>query len=646
MPGMNKARAASLLAVVAFLLALLVSPAAAQASGTLDSSFGAGGKVVTPIGGSVDEGTAVALQDDGRIVVAGYSESGTGRRFAVGRYNSDGSLDPGFDGDGKVTTAIGPGSRDEAYDVALQPDGKIVVAGDSYDAAGKSHFAIVRYNPDGSLDTSFDGDGKVTTTIAGDRAFARAVAVQGDGRIVVAGNSSFSTGGGGFVALARYHPDGSLDASFNDDETSCNSCSANTPSGTVVTTVGSNSAADAVAIQGDGRIVVTGRTLGFNTDIVVLRYTPDGGLDGSFGPVGTTRPGTVITDIGLQTGGPASHDIATSLDLANGRIVVAGFTQSSSGTQIAVTRYLGDGALDSTFNGDGIVTTAVGSLSQGFGVKLDPEGRTVVAGEGTASSSRDFAVVRYGTDGALDSTFGTGGVTTTPFGTGIDGGRGLVLQPDGGIVVAGVTDSGVGASQDFALARYHGDPPPPPPTHTLTVATEGTGAGAITSTPAGIDCGTDCTETYPAETVVELTATAAQGSAFAGWSGACNGTGACIVDLSADRDVTATFDLIPAPTVLSTMPADGALDVPPESIVSATFDMPLDTFTLTLTSSKGRDVSGTTTCDSPCTTVTFTPTRALAGRTTYTASVTGTAESGTTSLTWSFTTGRKGGKPG
>jgi uncharacterized delta-60 repeat protein len=493
----SKVGAAALVGALALIGQPSLAPAAAEsattatAAGSLDLSFDGDGKAITQIGSSTDQGNAVARQPDGRIVVAGFSESGTGLRFAVVRYNPDGSLDPSFDGDGKITTAIGTGHRDEAYDVALQPDGKIVVAGDSYDPSGKPHFAVVRYNADGSLDPSFDGDGMVTTTIIGGRDLARAVAVQGDGRIVVAGNSALSTGGGGFVALARYNPDGSLDTSFNDDEVSCASCSADTPSGTVVTTVGFGGSLDAVAIQADGRIVVAGRTSGFNTDIVVLRYTPDGGLDGSFGPVGTTRPGTVITDIGLQTGGAASHDIATSLDLAGGRIVVAGFTQSSSGTRIAVTRYLGGGALDSTFGGDGIVTTAAGPLSQGFGVGVDDAGRTVVAGVGS-STTRDLALVRYGTDGSLDPTFGSGGIVLTPVGAAGDEGRGLALQPDGRIVVAGFSHSGSGIQDDFLVARYHGDAP------------------ATDTTPPTVECGSADGAWHAADVSIACTASDAE----------------------------------------------------------------------------------------------------------------------------------------
>ena len=149
--------------------------------GSLDTSFGAGGKAITDFGSVGDHGYSVALQSDGKIVVAG----GTGGySFALARYNTDGSLDTSFDGDGRVTTAIG--SSSVGYGVAIGPDGKIVVVGES--GTGNYGFAVARYNSDGSLDTSFDGDGRVTTAV-GSPSRGRSVAIQSDGKIVVAGES-------------------------------------------------------------------------------------------------------------------------------------------------------------------------------------------------------------------------------------------------------------------------------------------------------------------------------------------------------------------------------------------------------------------------------------------------------------------------
>jgi len=169
-----------------------------NSDGALDTSFGSGGKVTTDFGGSYHpDGFSVALQPDGKIVVAGYA----GGDFALARYNSDGALDTSFGSGGKVTTDFG--GSDAGYSVALQPDGKIVVAG----YAGLD-FALARYNSDGALDTSFGTGGKVTTDFSGGRDVGYSVALQPDGKIVVAGYAGVD------FALARYNSDGALDTSF------------------------------------------------------------------------------------------------------------------------------------------------------------------------------------------------------------------------------------------------------------------------------------------------------------------------------------------------------------------------------------------------------------------------------------------------
>jgi uncharacterized delta-60 repeat protein len=138
----------------------------------------------------------VAIQGDGKIVAAGFA--GSDFDFALARYNTDGSLDTTFGGDGKVTTDFaGSGSRDEAHAVAIQGDGKIVAAGLAV-VSGIFDFALARYNTDGSLDTIFSGDGKVTTDFAGDFDVANGVVIQANGRIVAAGFAGDDFG------LARY----------------------------------------------------------------------------------------------------------------------------------------------------------------------------------------------------------------------------------------------------------------------------------------------------------------------------------------------------------------------------------------------------------------------------------------------------------
>ena len=181
-----------------------------NADGSLDTTFDSDGKLTTSIYSSGTEvAHSVAIQSDGKIVVAGVSGSG---QFAVVRYNANGSLDTTFDSDGIVSTPVGTGVG-TGYSLAIQPDGKIVVAGDTYN--GTQDFAVVRYNANGSLDTTFDGDGKVTTNIGSSTSdYGRSVAIQPDGKIVVAGDTYNPDRD---FAVVRYNANGSLDTTFDSD---------------------------------------------------------------------------------------------------------------------------------------------------------------------------------------------------------------------------------------------------------------------------------------------------------------------------------------------------------------------------------------------------------------------------------------------
>jgi len=207
-----------------------------RGNGSLDTSFGRTGRVVTSIG-SRDLAFAVAVQRDGKIVVAGASDNGQRIEIAVARYTANGSLDSSFGSDGVVTTAPGD-AYSAANAITIQSDGKIVVAGST-----EWDFALVRYNPDGSLDNTFGMRGTVTTSIGGPRDRATSIAVQRDGKLVVAGR----TGGyeAAWFALARYNRDGSLDTSFG-------------RSGVVTTRVKGYDEAQALVLQADGKVLVAG----------------------------------------------------------------------------------------------------------------------------------------------------------------------------------------------------------------------------------------------------------------------------------------------------------------------------------------------------------------------------------------------------
>jgi uncharacterized delta-60 repeat protein len=226
--------------------------------GTLDASFGTGGKVTTDFAGSDDFANSVAVQLNGKIVVAGNTSAGTGSDFALARYNSDGTLDTSFGTGGKVTTDFA-GLDDRANSVALQLNGKIIVAGFA-GTGDSSDFALAHYNSNGTLNASFGTGGKVTTDFASSDDFANSVAMQLNGKIVVAGNTFTATGND--FALARYNRDGTLDASFG--------------TGGKVTTgfAGFESVANSIAVQLNGKIVAAGYS-GFGStgsDFALARY--------------------------------------------------------------------------------------------------------------------------------------------------------------------------------------------------------------------------------------------------------------------------------------------------------------------------------------------------------------------------------------
>jgi len=362
-----------------FLLSFNILPAWA-ADGDLDTSFDTDGIAITEIGNSGAEAHSLVMQSDGKIVAAGYMNQDVSpfqNIFAVVRYNTDGSLDTTFSGDGIQTTAIGL-FFSEAWDVVVQSDGKIVVVGHTQQPDLSSTFAVVRYNTDGSLDNTFSGDGIQTTNIGLSK--AESVVLQSDGKIIVAGPGS------GDFAVVRYNTDGSLDNTFSGD-------------GIQTTDFGATDKANSVVVQSDGKIVVAGIN---STRIAVARYNTDGSLDITF-----DTDGKQSTAIANEANG---QEVILQSD---GKIVVAGFIRTVIGigradnNDFAVVRYNTDGSLDTTFSGDGIQTTRIDQIppdltepfspyDQAYSVVLQSDGKIVVAGT-SYEYEPDFAVVRYST---------------------------------------------------------------------------------------------------------------------------------------------------------------------------------------------------------------------------------------------------------
>jgi uncharacterized delta-60 repeat protein len=406
---------------------LAVSTPAQAAAGYLDTSFSGDGTLVTDFGDVT--GPDIAIQDDGRIVAVGRA----GSDFALARYNPDGSLDLTFSGDGKLTTDFG--GSDQARAVVIQADDKIVVAGwgDSAD------FALARYSPDGSLDPTFAGDGKLTTDFGGGDG-AEDVVVQSDGKFVAAGRSNSDT------ALARYNPDGSLDTTFAGD-------------GKHTTAFGGGAAG--VAIQVDDRIVTAGRD---GSDFALARFSPDGSPDASF-----SGDGRQSTDFG---GDDSASDLAIQPD---GRIVVAGTAVRPFGPfpygDFALARYNADGSLDASFGSGGTRTQDFNWYEDGAAVAIQANGKLVVAGGqtdpyGFPENGAWFQSAIYRADGSNDQTLPFADFVGDVDCCAHTHATAVAIQDDGKIVIAGAT-SGWSVT-GFAIARYQGgsEPPGTAPTNT------------------------------------------------------------------------------------------------------------------------------------------------------------------------------------
>jgi uncharacterized delta-60 repeat protein len=429
------------------------------ASEQLDPSFGFGGKITTDFFNFVDEAHDLAVQPDGKIVAVGTASPGTFHDFfGVARYNADGRLDISFGTVGEVVTDFGP-FEDVAEAVAVQPDGKIVVAGTTFGEDPPtgidrpSDFALARYNADGSLDTSFGTGGKVTTDVFGSRDLAGDMLIQPDGKIVVVGSSNG-------ITVARYNSNGSPDTTFG------------SPFGFVRVTLGGSintvDRAHAVALQSDGKIVIAGQTKEPSSNFsrfTLARFNANGTLDSGF-----DGDGFAVVDFSAE-GSVLDSAVGVAVR-PDGKIVACGFaggiTQPgfvSSAPAAALARLKPDGSPDPTFGGgDGKVLTQefLGSLFSATDLALQPDGRIVVAGAAINRelTNLDFAVARYNADGTLDQTFGTGGKIKTDFFGGRDAAYAVALQPGLGIVLAG--EATVVSPNDFALARYAPSATEPP----------------------------------------------------------------------------------------------------------------------------------------------------------------------------------------
>lgn len=432
-------RTAGLAAAFALTLGTATAHAAA---GDLDSSFSEDGRQTTlfesPTGSF---GADTAIQADGKIVVVGNAAGD----FAIARYTPEGELDPTFSEDGRETTNItanreGELSVDTARAVAVQLDGRIVVVGTAFSRTSsisetdRPQTAAVRYNADGSLDTTFGGDGRVNA------GFSRLadVLIRPDGKLLLVGDSKQPDDGGcsDFV-VTRLNPDGSIDGGSSTDFGTA----------PVVRGCATEDVAFAAALQPNGKLVVAGAStlreggqVGPGRDrFAVARYRPNGRPDRSF-----SDDGRRVNRFTPRRARSEAKGVAVQ---PNGRIVLVGSLETRDGFILALTRYRVDGSLDESFSKDGRQETR--SMGPGTDVALQADGRLLVSG----STGSDFGLARYQTNGRLDTSFSEDGRVRTNFGSGPAQADAVALQSDGRILLAGDYNSPQ-EGRAFALARY------------------------------------------------------------------------------------------------------------------------------------------------------------------------------------------------
>jgi uncharacterized delta-60 repeat protein len=426
------ARQLNVMLYIALVFFSLLATDAAASPGSLDTSFNFphGYVLFNSAANSRDRGVEVALQADGKIIILGYSHNGANEDVLLVRYNTDGTLDTGFGGGGYVL--YNGGGNDRGLGLALQTDGKIVAVGYTYVGTSRDVLTL-RYNINGTLDSTFGAGGKVTYSSPGaatDIGFG--VVIQADGCIIVAGEISNTINQDALVL--RYTPAGTLDNSFG--------------SGGVFTYAGPGVNMDrafAAAIQMDGKIIITGASVvNGKDDVLVLRLNINGTLDGTFGSNG------IVTYSGAGDNSDYGNAVALRED---GRIVVLGAQSNGSAFDILLLQLTAAGALDSQFGTGGVVIYGdAGSLNDyGYGLALQKDEKIVITGY-TQGTNDNVLVVRFNAGGTLDTSFGSEGlVIWNGSASGTDYGQGIALQPDGKMIITGFSHNGV--NEDMLVMR-------------------------------------------------------------------------------------------------------------------------------------------------------------------------------------------------
>lgn len=408
---------------------VFVASLSAQA-GALDPTFGQGGLAVHSLDFSTDIAWGCAVQADGKIIQAGQTYNGSNSDFGVIRCLPDGQIDPGFGVAGKVILPIGMNTNDYCHALALQSDQKILLGG-QYDAGLNDDWALARLLPSGAPDPEFGNGGIVLVSPSAGSDDILAMTVQPDGKIISVGHSGVNIDS---MTVARFMPDGSLDANFG--------------IGGLVK-LGFDMTADrsygyAVALQSDGHILVAGNAK--FTQLAIARLTPTGALDNSFGQDGKAT---------FSFGGGINRCRAIGL-LPDGKIVLGGSRRVNidSFFNFAVVRLLANGDLDGSFGNQGLALVNGGADSEAFGMLINQADQTIIlAGNiGTSPEDTDFGLARVLPNGAVDLSFGLAGVVRTNAAAGdFDQINAIALQ-NGRLIAGGYAR--INFNYEFTLARY------------------------------------------------------------------------------------------------------------------------------------------------------------------------------------------------
>lgn len=397
---------------------MLAGPAQASGGG-LDPGFGVGGSAIADFNGGADQVSVMAIQPDGKILVGGTSVSASDSlitKVEILRYNTDGTLDTSFRAGGKLTIAY-PGESSAWIDsMIVQPDGKIITSTRAFDQTGRYFAAVTRFLPNGTRDFSFGRYGKL-------QGWQGELALQDTGRIVLLGSQLSDTA----QQLVRFNTDGSVDHSFGTD----GSATLPAPGGE------SNFALRAMALGPNGRILLGGS---LDSAIVASEVSSNGVLRTGFGGQGlaSVDPGgsqTLVYGVGP---GP------------DGSVLVGGGSQQLY-VEGDLARFTSGGAPDPGFGSGGLVRTPSPLNTMILGFASDANG-DVVATLQSFSTRRDLVLARYLPDGALDPTFGNAGIANAHLGANGGSAWPVLIQPDGNIVAAGWLNNG--STDDFAVARF------------------------------------------------------------------------------------------------------------------------------------------------------------------------------------------------